>query len=306
MKQSQRTCLWVIVVVLMCVARLDAQVVDRIVAVVNGDIITLHELEQQIRRSADPRNEQNLAADPSARQQFLDIMINDILLRQEAERLKIEVTDTEVENEVRQFKVSRRLSEDEFAHSLKLQNMTVEQFKTRTRQDIMKHRMISYMVRRKVVVTDEEIAAYHAKHPEEFRSDRTVSLQMLVAPNQESATALHASIASGKTTFNDAVSSSSTGPRQDFGVIGEVRWNELAPDWQSALNAVPVGQMTTPFPVQGQWVVLKVLDERQGSEQSLGEVQERVREVVMRPKLEARFQEYMSDLRSKALIEKKL
>lgn len=303
---NKKIYVWAMLGVLLCFSPLSAQVVDRIVAVVNGEIITLHELEQQLRRSVDPQHEQAALADPLARSQLLDIMIHDILLRQEAERLKIEVTDTEVENEVRQFKVSRRLSEEEFAHSLKLQNMTVEQFKTRTRQDIMKHRIISYMVRRKVVVTDEEISAYYAQHPDQFRSDRTVSLQMLVTADQQSATDLQAAIASGSTTFSDAVSSSSTGPRQDSGIIGEVRWNELAPDWQDALENIAVGEMSKPFPVQGQWVVLKVLEQRQGSEQALSEVQDRVREVIMRPKLEARFQEYMTDLRSKALIEKKL
>lgn len=299
---------WLLIALLVMLGSdaVHAQVVDRIVAVVNGDIITLHELEQQIQRSVDPKDGQAAVADSTTRMQFLDLMINDILLRQEAERLKIDVTETEVENEIRQFKVSRRLSEEDFAHSLKVQGMTLEQFKTRTRQDIMKHRMISYMVRRKVVVTDEEIAAFYAQHRDQFRTDRTVSLQMLVGADLDAATALRSSIASGAISFDDAVSSSSEGPRQDFGTIGEVRWAELAPDWQAALETVPVGGMTEPFAAQGKWVVLKVLDQRQGAEQALGDVQEQVREAIMRPKLEERFQEYMTDLRTRALIEKKL
>lgn len=54
--------------------------------------------------------------------------------------------------------------------------MTQEQFKERTRQEIMKQRMIGYMVWRKVVVTDEEVAAYYEKHGRDFTAERTVDL----------------------------------------------------------------------------------------------------------------------------------
>ncbi len=285
----------------------SAEVVDRIVAVVNGEIITLQELEDQLLRStAGPEGVDPAALTASARAQFLDVMINDILLRQEAERLKVEVSDSEVENEIRQFKVRRRLTDEQFANSLKLQGLTPEQFKARTRQDIMKHRMIGFMVRRKVVVTQEEIAAYFDGHRAEFTSGRVMTVQMLVLSDEGSAKAVRDAVASGKMSFDDALLSRSIGPRENTGTIADVRWEELAPDWQGAVEPVAIGGMTQPFPVQGKWVVLKVLDRKEGAKREFADAQEEVREVIMRPKLDARFQEYMTDLRSKALIEKRL
>lgn len=283
----------------------SAEVVDRIVAVVNGEIITLQELDEQVARSASgPDGAGAIPADARAR--FLDLMINDILLRQEAERLKIEVTDSEVENEIRQFKVRRRLTDEQFENSLKLQGMTLDQFKARTRQDVMKHRMIGFMVRRKVVVTQEEVAAYFEQHRGEFTTGRSMNLQMLVLGDAQSAASVRADVEGGRMSFDDAVRSRSIGPREDNGVITGVGWGELSPDWQAALESVAIGGTTQPFPVQGKWVVLKVLDRKEGMNREFAEAQEEVREVIMRPKLEARFQEYMTDLRSKALIEKRL
>ena len=285
----------------------SAQVLDRIVAVVNGEIITLQELDEQLTRSlAGPDGASPASVTADERGRFLDVMINDILLRQEAERLKVEVSDAEVENEVRQFKVRRRLSDDQFTASLKLQGMTLDQFKARTRQDIMKHRMIGFMVRRKVVVTQEEVAAYFDQHRAEFTTGRILTVQMLVLGDAESTASVRASVDRGQMSFDDAVLSRSIGPRENKGVIADVRWEELAPDWQAAVEPVAIGGMTQPFPVQGKWVVLKVLYRREGSKREFADAQEEVREVIMRPKLDARFQEYMTDLRSKALIEKRL
>ncbi|MDP3431084.1 MAG: SurA N-terminal domain-containing protein, partial [Desulfomicrobium sp.] len=99
-----------------------AQMVDRIVGVVNGEIITLQDLQQQIRlvvgQTPDPATAEKIAP------QVLDSMIDDIVLRQEAQRLNIVVSDSEVENEVRQFKVRRRLSDEDFERSLRLQGLT--------------------------------------------------------------------------------------------------------------------------------------------------------------------------------------
>lgn len=284
----------------------SAQVLDRIVAVVNGEIITLQELDELVVRTAAGADGGQAVVTNDARSRYLDVMINDILLRQEAERLKIEVSDSEVENEIRQFKVRRRLSEDQFSASLKLQGLTLDQFKARTRQDIMKHRMIGAMVRRKVVVTQEEVAAYFEQHRQEFTTSRVLTVQMLVLGDAAAADSVRASVEQGQLSFDDAVLSRSVGPREDKGVIADVRWEELAPDWQAAVEPVAIGGMSQPFPAQGKWVVLKVLDRKEGSNREFADAQEEVREVLMRPKLEARFQEYMVDLRSKALIEKRL
>jgi peptidyl-prolyl cis-trans isomerase SurA len=124
-----------------------AQVVDRIVAVVNGEIITYVDLQQQLRLIMGQTPEATVAARMAP--QVLDEMIDDIIIRQEAARLQVEVSDSEIDNEIRQFKARHRMSEDDFLRTLRLQGLTAEQFRERSRQDIVKHKLINYMVRRR-------------------------------------------------------------------------------------------------------------------------------------------------------------
>ena len=281
-----------------------AQVVDRIVAVVNGEIITLQDLQRQIRltvgQTPDPATAERIAP------QVLDAMIDDIVLRQEAQRLGIEVSDSEVENEVRQFKVRRRLSDEDFERSLRLQGLTPEQFKERSREDIVKHRIIGYMVRRKVVVTQEEIDAYLERNRSELTTERVVTLQMVVLADRDSASQLRRALDSGEMGIDEAVERYSVGPRAEKGVMADVRWRELDDPWREGLRDLGVGQLSEPFLVQDRWVIVKLLDRRDGERQETAAVEEEVREALMRPKLEERFKEYMNGLRGRAIIQKKL
>ncbi len=281
-----------------------AQVVDRIVAVVNGEIITFQDLQQRARmvtgQTPDP------AASGEVMPQILESMIDDIILRQEAQRLKIEVSDSEVENEIRQFKTRRRLSEDEFERSLRLQGLTQEQFKEQSRQDIVKHKMLGYMVRRKVVVTQEEIDAYVEKNRSELTTERVVGMQILALVDEDGANTLWKALQDGETSFDDAVARHSVGPKADNGVMTDVSWRELDEPWREALRDLNVGEISKPFLIQEKWVIVKLLDRRDGARQEQTAMDEEVREAIMRPKLEERFKEYMNGLRGKAIIQKKL
>lgn len=280
-----------------------AQVVDRIVATVNGEIVTYQEILQHMRSMGQMPDQ---ATAEKVASQVLDSMIDDIILRQEAERLQIAVTDSEVENEIRQLKVRRRLSDDEFNRGLRLQGMTLEQFKESTRQDIMKHRMLGYMVRRKVVVTQEEVDAYFAQNQAELGRDRIVELQILVLGDQDMAVSLREALDKGEFSFAEAVARYSEGPKEADGMLSDVHWRQLDEPWKDALRDLSVGELSSPFMIQNKWVLLKLLDRREGATQQPADVEEAVREAIMRPKLEERFQEYMRGLRSKAVIEKRL
>lgn len=281
-----------------------AQMVDRIVGVVNGEIITLQDLQQQIRlvvgQTPDPATAEKIAP------QVLDSMIDDIVLRQEAQRLNIEVSDSEVENEVRQFKVRRRLSDEDFERSLRLQGLTPEQFKERSREDIVKHKILGYMVRRKVVVTQEEIDAYLERNRSELTTERVVSLQMVVFADRQGADTIWKSLRGGEIGIDEAVERYSVGPKADKGVMADVNWRELDDPWREGLRTLSVGEVSEPFLIQDRWVIVKLLDRRDGERKESAAVDEEVREAIMRPKLEERFKEYMAGLRSKAIIQKKL
>lgn len=281
-----------------------AQIVDRIVAMVNDEIITYQELVQTVRafsgETPDPVTLDRIASE------VLDSMIDDIVLRQEAERLNVKVSDAEVDSEIQQFKARRKMNEEEFARSLLLQGLTEEQFKEHTRQEIVRQQILAYMVRRKVVVTQEEVDAYMAQNRPELVAEKVVDLQLLIVGDQVTAEELHKQLAAGKISFDEAVARHSLGDKENGGLMHGVRWREMDEPWRVILRDLAAGDLSQAFMVQGKWVVLKLVNVREGENRDLASVEDEVREAIMRPKIEERFKGYMAGLRAKAVIEKRL
>jgi peptidyl-prolyl cis-trans isomerase SurA len=290
--------------VLGCAWAAGAALVDRIVAVVNGEIITWSELETQMNQLA--QQSPAAAADREAlRRSVLDSLINDILLRQEAARLQMNVSDADVENELRAFKSRRRLSDTEFQHGLQLQGITLDEFKNTLRQDILRRRILSLMVQRKVVVTEEEIAAYYTAHAQDFRVGRHLTVQIAVLEKKDDAMKVHRALQAGEITLDQVVREYSVGPREKDGIL-EVAWQDLDGTWRQALADLQPGALSVPFPVHGRWVIARIVQNHETQEGGLDAVRDEIREILARPKLEERFQEYMRALRNKALIDVRL
>lgn len=287
-------------------------VVDRIVAVANGEIITLFDLNERLkpllaRFEGKPMGEAEQQAVRRMRSQVLDAMVDDILISQEAARLGVEVSDVEVENRIKQVRQQNGLTREQFEDQLLLEGMTREMYADKVREDILKHRIIGFMVRRKVVVTDEEIEAYYESHPQEFSREKKVRLSFLMVDSGKQAQELRSRIADGELGFAAAARKFSVGPyASDGGAIGEVAWKDLAPEWKKALDGVDEGEISSPFTLNGKWVLLRLDDSVSRGTSAIDEVREEIRERLYRPRLEERFKEYMKDLRSKAVVDIRL
>jgi len=136
--------------------------------------------------------------------------------------------------------------------------------------------------------------------------ERSVDMQIIVSGDAESADFARRAVAEGEASFDEAVARYSIGPKSNNGIMNDVRWREMDTPWREALRDMNVGDVSRPFLVQGKWVVLKLLDRKDGERQDRAVMEEEAREAIMRPKLEERFKEYMTGLRAKAVIEKKL
>lgn len=289
-----------------------ADTVDRIVAVVNGEIITLFELNERIKPVLERFRGRELGPEEKAailklKEQALQKMVDDILLQKEAARFQLDASETAVDNEVRGFRLKNGLTEEQFNEQLKLEGTTSEEFRDRVRRDILKHKLLSFMVRRKVVVTQEEIQARYEAHSQDYVKDKRVGVGIIVLPAGMPALEIKRRIESGETDFATAASTYSQGPgKEQGGDIGELEWKSLAPQWKQALDGLGQGQVSEPIDIQGREALLTVLYQSGGEVQPLEAVTEEIRGVIMRQKLEERFNEYMEQLRTEAVIDIRL
>ena len=154
--------------------------INGVAAVVNGEMITAFDLQAEtapeaMRRGLNPKDPNQAAAIEELTKATLERMINNIILTQEAQRLKISVGDSEVDNEIQQIMSRNKMTPEEFQRQLQIQRTTEKDFRERIRSSILRNRLLANMVGRKVIVTKEEIADYYNQHKQTFRPPVSVA-----------------------------------------------------------------------------------------------------------------------------------
>jgi peptidyl-prolyl cis-trans isomerase SurA len=287
------------------------ELLNKIVAVVNEEIITLFELNRRIEPLLNQYQQRDLttqdyAAVKELQKEMLNSMVEDMLMEQEAARLGVEVSQTEVESHLRQLLRSRNLSEEEFERSLRLQKMTRDEYAEQTRRTLLKHRLVNAMVRRKVVVTDEEVREYYEQNRDLYASDAEVDLGIILVSTQTRAQQIYNDVVAGDTTFEEAADEYSLGGAGPGGVIGEVPLETLASAWQRALEDVEPGGITEPFKVDQGYALLKLRGSVAADEAGVEAVRDEIEQALLKPKYQEEMENYLDKLRERAIVEIRL
>jgi len=290
------------------------QVVDRVVAQVNGEMITLFELNERVRifvTQVEKKNyDPNAPANKEMQTRILQSMMEDILLRQEAAKMKVNVSDGEVDARIKEMREKGRLTEEQFLQQLRLEGMTRKQFADSIKKDILKKQLLGYMVQRKVLVSEEEIRKFYDENKGDLRVQTGQRVGLIMVAKMDEAKALRQRIVSGQISFADAARKHSLGPGADQGGdIGKVEIKDLAPELRQALEGVQPGGVSQPVTIDGKPVLLTIASDGPSAQApaassvpSLESMHDEIQERLYRAKLEKQFSDYMEKLRAKAVI----
>lgn len=327
----QKICILLGLIVTLAGSAFAAQLVDRVVAVVNGKLITLFDLDTRVAEIM--QRTQGLAFKPNdpraeeLRRQVLETMINDILIEQEAARLKVNVSETELDSQIEELRKKNNFTQQQFLAELAKEGLTLKEFRNRLRDDNMKKRLLGFMVHRKVLVTDDEVRDYYEKNKGSLSAARSIlgpkvsgNIGFIMVPTKKQADELRGKITSGKFSFADAAKRFSVGPGRDQGGdLGDVQVKDLAPALRDALASVKPGQVTPPVMLDGKAVLLMLRSSQQGVAKAapadtvsssdgpaFDAVKGQIQDMLYKQKFDKLFQDYMDNLRSKAVVEIKL
>ncbi len=288
----------------------QAASVGKVAAVVNGEMITMYDLEQfcapeLMQKKLNPKNPAQRKEVDAILRQGLDMMTMDLLLAQEAEKLKINVSDIEVEEEFQRSVKRRNVSEEVFLAQVKREGFTKAMVKDRIKKGILRQKLMGMMVGRKVVVTPEEVKAYFEAHKSELSQEKNPRMALLVYPDNVDANSWAKRIKSGSVSFEDAVRQTSIGPNKaGGGDVGPLKWKELNPAWQQKLSSMQPGEVSPVFIVEGKKAQLKLITMGNNrGDIKLEDVTPEIENILREPRLQERFKEYSEQTRKKAVID---
>lgn len=302
-----------------------AELVDRIAAVVNRDIIALSDVEG---RAAPELLKLRNEPDPTRRAQkretimkaALDGLIAEKLMEGQLREFNIEVTETDLDLAVEDVKRQNNNMDDAtFSRMLMSEGYTLSTYRAFMRKHLARLKLINFKVRGKVRVTDEDLKAEYAKTSKEEAQDFEVHARHILVKVLEKATPEQVEAARLKAValaqearkpgldFAALAKEKSEGPSKDDG--GDLNWfrrGVMVPEFERAAFSQPVGSVSEPIRTKFGWHVLKVEEKRGLSAKSYDELKDSLRERLQRTQLERYTEQYVQELRAAAVVDVKI
>ena len=291
-------------------------VADRIVAVVNNDVITLTELREQVLYYKVEARGEEVPDDDRLAHQLLDRLIESRLQLQEAEREKVNVEEAELSEEiVSRMKKLNLTTELEFEDAVKKQGLTLDQVKKRLREQLMVAKVIRRKVAFRVSVTEQEVDRYLQENREKLETGLTYHARhILVVPEgertdaewataRETAAAVFTRLKAGADFAEVAKEVSRDGTAKDGGDLGTLKKGELADEIESQILNLAPGQVSEPFRTGLGYHIVKLESRETLEGEGLTRLRQQVRDVLFREKYQARLDAWLGEIKKRAIIE---
>ena len=298
---------------------IGAEIIERIVAVVNDDIITLSELKavslpylakMMSKFSATFTDEEIKETE----RQILNQMIDEKLVNQEAERLKIEITEKEVTLASQEVRGRAQLTEEQFEQALAEEGMTMESYQKQLRGEMKKMRLIDQEIKAKVFVTKKEIDEYYKAHKDEYNAPPEVRLQqiLLLTPAEatpqeveqirERAEQIYAAIKQGE-DFNAMVKNySQDATAATGGDMGVFRQGELFSALDKAAFTLIVGEVSPVIQTPKGFHIIRVLDKKDRKQMTEEEKRDEIDALLYNQKVESGIKKWIKELKKKSYV----
>jgi peptidyl-prolyl cis-trans isomerase SurA len=320
MRISRKGCALVLWISFLWAGAAFGETLDRIVAVVNGDIILYSDLQAKI-RVIEKTSPGAKPGDPSLQPQFerevLNQMIRDRLTEQEVRRMKISVSQQEVDNALESMKKENNFTDAQFEYVVGQSGQTVEQFREGIKREMERSRLLERVLKSKTIVTDAQVDAYlkTARTQESDAPDR-LRLAVIFLPIAEGsqgktgegaeklAQDLHDRIKKGE-DFAKLAREYSKGPAvADGGDIGYIATEELAPYIAAAVRDLKPNDVSEVVRASTGFYIVKVIDTRREKLDATGAgAREKARRILFQQEMSRKFENWVKELEARSFIQ---
>lgn len=296
-------------------APIVAEVVEEIVAWVNGDIVTKSDLDQEEKMilSETYRRFSGAELDEQVRKvraELLERIIDRKLLIQKAARL-YDVQKMGV-GLLEEFKEAQKIkTDDELRRLLAQEGMSLDELKSRLIEMYAPEQIIRFEVVGRMSVSDKEIQTYYDAHPEasDQPAHATVREIVLLADGdarekrRSEIEAIRVRASKPDADFAAiAKEMSESGSKERGGLLGEVVKGDLAPELETVAFSIPVGEVSQPIEMPHGFHLLKVEERTDAGKKPMEQIQADLRKAIEQEKYASTLEAYLRKARSESEI----
>ena len=284
-----------------------AEIANRIVATIDGEPITAHEVRLY-------GTEHGVGSAPDA--QVLEALITDRLLEKEIKAQGISARDDEIDRYVEEIRARNGMDAERFQKALAAQGMTLEKYRAKVKAEIEKAQLVNREIRQRVNISPEEIQRYYDAHRADYAIEERLKVRDIffaiesgadddaVARTRAKALEVRELALDGR-DFAALAEQFSEGPGADRGgELGTFARGEMDRELERAAFALEPGKVSEPVRTATGFHLLRVDQRIAAGNKPLEDVKDQIREALYNDALEERFQNWLSrDLRERHHVE---
>jgi peptidyl-prolyl cis-trans isomerase SurA len=161
-----------------------AVLLDRVVATVNDEVVTWSELRSVIDIEAKQlldglSKEERKKRVKEFEKEYLERMIDVKLQLQEARRLQLDVSESDIDSAIHDIKIKYNLTDETLAASLEKEGLTLEEYRKNLTEQILLSKVVSIEVKSNVFVSESDIEKYYESNREKYRDEERVKIRQI-------------------------------------------------------------------------------------------------------------------------------
>lgn len=293
---------------------LFAEMVNKLVATVNGEPIMFSELEQLLqpvyKQYEQVYEGQELERRKRfARKQLLDQLIENKVILQRAKEIGVEIKEALLEEQLAEVK-EKFGSIEEFEEALKSEGINLEQYKEEFNKQLTIRAIIERDVVSKIKVRPQEVVTYFNNHQDEFVNPEEVRIAHLLinakenpVEAREKAEEAYKQLQAG-TDFTEITKKYSDGPRaEEGGDLGFIPISQLKPELVEVIAVLKDGEYSKIIETKNGYHIILLKNRQQSQDQKLSEIWDSLEDKLFRERLQEKHNEWIVSLKAKAHIQ---
>jgi peptidyl-prolyl cis-trans isomerase SurA len=293
-----------------------SEICNRIVAVVNDEVITLYELNKKIEEMTRMSPEDLNLKDPKryleTRRMILDLLINDRITQEKIQELEITVSERQVDETIERIKENNRWTHEDLMEKLKAEGLTYEKYRDRIKKDLERIKLINSEVKSKIIIREEEIRKFYEEHKEDLSTEGQMHLAgiFLMGEDPNDPEEVRKLTLKGQDIlsrlrngedFAKVAREFSQGPgAKDGGDLGRFKTTQLNPELRKELESVPVGGYSDLILRPNGIQIIKVIENEKGQVKPFEEVKDAIQGILYQEEVNRRYTAWIDDLRKKS------
>jgi len=296
-----------------------AILLDKVIAVVNQEVITWSDLYKAMEFEAsdkikDMKEEEKRKIFKENEGPFLEVLIDMKLQIQAAKQKRIDAAAEEVTEAINDIKKKYSMDEQTLIASLKKEGFTLDEYKKKLSEQIILSRVVSQEVRNKIVFSDSEIAKYIEGNKEILLTDDAYRIRQIFfrKPNsaadrktmEEKAGTVYQQIKAGENFASLAQKYSEDPSGKAGGDLGFIKKGQMAKEFTDVLSQMKAGNISQPFWTDMGLHIIKL--EEKIEKQSAAAIKESAKNKLIEQRFSEKYKHWLRELRETAYIEIRL